>query len=550
MLKVKHISKTYKTGELVQKALNDVSLTLRECEFVAILGPSGSGKTTLLNIIGGLDRYDEGDLVINSVSTKKYRDRDWDSYRNHSVGFVFQSYNLIEHQSVLANVELALTISGMKRKERREKAKEALVRVGLAEHLHKRPSQLSGGQMQRVAIARALVNDPKILLADEPTGALDTETSVQVMELLKEVARDRLVVMVTHNPELAESYATRIVSLKDGKITTDSNPYEVEENEASHRNFGRASMSFFTALSLSFKNLLTKKARTILTSFAGSIGIIGIALILSLSQGANNYIDAIQKDAMTSYPITIQAETLNLSALFKAGADTMSDTEADHALDRVYSNTDTFEMASLASTSLTKNNLTDFKKYLDNPESDIREFLGETGVVYTYATKFSLYTYDSDGFLVNTDGSTLSEKQNLTSDIIGSMSQMMSGMGSSMGMSSFRSDSMTTYAYATPSEQILPARDGGGISPAIRDNYALVEGGRWPEAHHEMVLVVNENMELPASVLYQLGFLPTAEYRSLISKLERGEELTLDADSFSFDEIYEKEFFEMLKEDK
>ena len=296
MLKLKHISKEYKTGTLVQKALDDVSLTLRDNEFVAVLGPSGSGKTTLLNIIGGLDRYDTGDLVINCVSTKEYRDRDWDSYRNHSVGFVFQSYNLIEHQSVLANVELALTISGVRRKERRQRAKEVLKKVGLEDHLHKRPSQLSGGQMQRVAIARALINNPKILLADEPTGALDTETSIQVMELLREVARDRLVVMVTHNPDLAETYATRTVRLRDGKIVGDTAPVEeTEEAKTEHKNFGRASMSFFTALSLSFQNLLTKKARTILTSFAGSIGIIGIAMILALSTGVNNYIYDIQK---------------------------------------------------------------------------------------------------------------------------------------------------------------------------------------------------------------------------------------------------------------
>ncbi len=301
MLKIKEISKTYKTGDLVQRALDDLSLDLRDNEFVAVLGPSGSGKTTLLNVIGGLDRYDTGDLIINGISTKKYKDRDWDSYRNHTIGFVFQSYNLIPHQNVLSNVELALTISGISKKERKKRATQALIDVGLGDQLHKKPNQLSGGQMQRVAIARALVNDPEILLADEPTGALDTETSIQVMELLKQVAEDHLVVMVTHNPELAEKYATRIVNLRDGKITSDTMPYETGgETEAQHKNMGKSSMSFLTSLSLSFNNLLTKKARTVLTAFAGSIGIIGIALIMSLSNGVNTYITDIQKSTMTS----------------------------------------------------------------------------------------------------------------------------------------------------------------------------------------------------------------------------------------------------------
>ncbi len=309
MLQIKNIHKQYKTGNLIQKALDGVSLNLRDNEFVAILGPSGSGKTTLLNIIGGLDRYDQGDLIINGISTKRYKDRDWDSYRNHTIGFVFQSYNLIPHQTVLSNVELALTISGISKAERRERAKKALEQVGLGNQGHKKPNQMSGGQMQRVAIARALVNDPDILLADEPTGALDSDTSVQVMELLKEVAKDRLVVMVTHNPELAQDYATRIVELKDGTIRSDSHPYHVSENKLEkpeHKNMGKSSMSFLTALSLSFNNLRTKKARTILTSFAGSIGIIGIALILSLSNGVNQYIQSIEEETLSEYPLQIQ----------------------------------------------------------------------------------------------------------------------------------------------------------------------------------------------------------------------------------------------------
>ena len=336
MLQIKNISKQYKTGELVQNALNDVSLNFRDNEFVAILGPSGSGKTTLLNIIGGLDRYDSGDLIINGISTKKYKDRDWDSYRNHTIGFVFQSYNLIPHQNILSNVELALTISGISKSERKKRAKEALEKVGLGDQLHKRPNQMSGGQMQRVAIARALVNDPDILLADEPTGALDSETSIQVMNLLNEVAKDRLVIMVTHNPELAEKYANRVVNLADGKITGDTNPLEVQESEKEpeHKNMGKSSMSFITALALSFNNLRTKKGRTVLTSFAGSIGIIGIALILSISNGVNIYIDNIQRSTMTSYPIKIEEQTIDLSSIMEARQKSGTSITVDTALEQ------------------------------------------------------------------------------------------------------------------------------------------------------------------------------------------------------------------------
>ena len=322
MLQIKGIRKVYKTGNLVQEALKGVSLTLRDNEFVAILGQSGSGKTTLLNILGGLDRYNDGDLIINGVSTKRYTDRDWDSYRNHSVGFVFQSYNLIPHQTVLKNVELALTISGVNAAERTARATEALEKVGLSEHIHKKPSQLSGGQMQRVAIARALVNNPKVLLADEPTGALDSETSLQVMDLLKEVAEDRLVVMVTHNPDLAEQYATRIVNLKDGQITSDSDPCEPEDTNAVHKSMGRSSMSLLTSLMLSFNNLWTKKARTILVSFAGSIGIIGIALILAMSNGANTYIRSVEEESLQDYPLQITDSSMNLTSMYMTGMNT------------------------------------------------------------------------------------------------------------------------------------------------------------------------------------------------------------------------------------
>ena len=438
MLQVQNICKKYKTGDLVQTALDNVSLNLRDNEFVAILGPSGSGKTTLLNIIGGLDRYDSGDLIINGISTKKYKDRDWDSYRNHTIGFVFQSYNLIPHQSVLSNVELALTISGISRTERRKRAKEALEKVGLGNQLHKRPNQMSGGQMQRVAIARALVNNPDILLADEPTGALDSETSVQVMELLKEVAKDRLVVMVTHNPELAEDYATRIVRVKDGHIVDDTAPFDIEKEklqEPQHKNMGKSSMSILTALSLSFNNLRTKKGRTFLTAFAGSIGIIGIALILSFSNGVNTYITDIQKSTMTSYPISIEAETIDLTSIMQKGQSSMDDTQAvNHELDGVYSNGKDIEMASSITTSFTKNNLTEFKKYLDNSDSEINKYIRENGIVYSYNTKFDVFTYDSEGTFVNTDGSTLRSNNSASAtNMMADMSSSYGGMSMSMG---------------------------------------------------------------------------------------------------------------------
>lgn len=407
MLQLNKISKQYRTGDLVQQALDQVSLSLRDNEFVSILGPSGSGKTTLLNVIGGLDRYDSGDLVINGVSTKQYRDRDWDSYRNHTIGFVFQSYNLIPHQSVLANVELALTISGVSRGERRQRAKQALEEVGLGNQLHKRPSQMSGGQMQRVAIARALVNDPDILLADEPTGALDSETSIQIMELLKRVAKDRLVVMVTHNPELAQRYSTRIVKLRDGKIIDDSDPYTPApaEKPLEHRNLGKAKMSFGSSLALSFNNLRTKKGRTVLTAFAGSIGIIGIALILAFSHGVNGYITDIQRETMTSYPVTITAEAVDMSSIMG----TMGSLQAGEAegsaeeRDGVWADHSLLESSEALNASIKENNLTSFKEYLDDPNSEIQQYFGENGVVYTYDVRFFVYSRDEDGALVPSD---------------------------------------------------------------------------------------------------------------------------------------------------
>ncbi len=527
MLQIKNICKQYVTGELVQEALDDVSLNLRDNEFVAILGPSGSGKTTLLNIIGGLDRYDSGDLIINGISTKKYKDRDWDSYRNHTIGFVFQSYNLIPHQTVLANVELALTISGISRSERRKRAITALEQVGLGEQLHKKPNQMSGGQMQRVAIARALVNNPDILLADEPTGALDSDTSIQVMDLLKEVAKDRLVVMVTHNPELAEQYANRIVRLRDGKIIDDTNPYVLDEKSLAapkHENMGRAAMSFFTALSLSFSNLRTKKARTLLTAFAGSIGIIGIALILSLSNGVNQYITDIQRDTMTSYPISIQAETIDLSSIMSAGQSAAHDTETDHDLNGVYANNTDMELIStLMTTSITENNLTDFKSYLDDPGSEIHQYLGENGIVYSYNTQFDVYTYDPEEEFVNTNGSTLSDNASNTPSMMQSMNEMM-------GVSN------------SPFEELLPGQDDTLISSAVTDHYDLLYGS-WPTAYNEIVLILDENNEIPSSVLYELGLLPASEYRELQEQMDRGEEITLEEHSWTYKDICEKVYY-------
>lgn len=537
MLQIQKIYKKYVTGDLEQTALDGVSLNLRDNEFVAILGPSGSGKTTLLNVIGGLDHYDSGDLIINGISTKKYKDRDWDSYRNHTIGFVFQSYNLIPHQTVLSNVELALTISGISKSERRKRATEALKKVGLGKQLHKKPNQMSGGQMQRVAIARALVNDPKILLADEPTGALDSETSIQVMDLLKEVAKNRLVVMVTHNPELAEQYANRIVRVKDGHIIDDSNPYEVDiENLAppKHENMGKASMSLLTSLSLSFNNLKTKKGRTLLTSFAGSIGIIGIALILSLSNGVNTYIDNIQKETMTSYPISIESETIDLSSIMSSGGPSAGKvTDANHNLDAIYSNGSSLEMASTMTSSFTENNLTAFKKYLDNPDSEINKYVGENGIIYSYDTKFDVYTKDQDGTLVNTNGSTLTDNNNSTNTMLG-MSNM-STMSNMPGLPGMPSNSNNF-------SELLPGKDGESVSEVVKESYDLLYGN-WPNAYDEIILTLDKNNEISSNTLYQLGILPTSEYKDLMDKIENGEEIKLESKSWNYEDICNKEFY-------
>lgn len=501
MLQIKNISKTYKTGNLVQRALDDVSLNLRDNEFVAILGPSGSGKTTLLNIIGGLDRYDSGDLIINGISTKKYKDRDWDSYRNHTVGFVFQSYNLIPHQTVLANVELALTISGISGKERRERAIKALEEVGLGEQIHKKPNQMSGGQMQRVSLARALVNNPDILLADEPTGALDSETSIQVMDLLKEVAKDRLVVMVTHNPELAYQYATRIVKVKDGKLLEDSDPYEIPEGEAPepvHKNMGKSSMSFLTALSLSFNNLKTKKARTILVSFAGSIGIIGIAMILSLSHGVNKYIEDMEEKTMSEYPLQITKTTTNMMSMSE---DMMSSKKATSTDNKVREMQILTQMVS----GTEYNDLKSLKTYLESGQSDIKN--QTKAIEYDYGITPQIYLQEDNG-----DVRKVCPDQTLSS-LTGSSSMMLAMMGSS-GMEQF---------HALPENEAL-----------YKDQYD-VKAGHWPENDHECVVILTQNGQLYDMTLYSLGLKSGEELDKILEAVKEDQSVEINEEPGAYD---------------
>ena len=557
MLQLIDITKEYRTGELVQKALNGVSFSLRDNEFVSILGPSGSGKTTLLNIIGGLDRYNSGDLVINGVSTKMYKNKDWDAYRNHTIGFVFQNYNLIAHQSILSNVELALTIGGMSVRERRKKAKAALEEVGLGDQIHKRPNQLSGGQMQRVAIARALVNDPDILLADEPTGALDSETSLQIMELLKQVASDRLVVMVTHNAELAEEYSTRIIKLKDGQIVADSHPFDPSVKEipdtadktdktdksmaagtAGTQKKQKAHMSFWTSLSLSANNLRSKKGRTILISLASSIGIIGIALILSISTGVNDYVYKIQKDAMTSYPITIESQTIDLNSLMSGefsfqgmSFGNAGNTGADDG--SIHSDYSKMESEEAFSTSLVENNLTGFKKYLDDPDSEIQKYLGENGIVYTYNVAFDVYTRDPNGLLQNTDASVSDIVS--TDDAFSAMSAGFDLMRSS-GMFGLGADS----SGASNFKQLDQGAGDQQISQVVLDNYDVL-AGKWPESYDEVVLVLDRDNTLPVETMYQLGLMDGKTYQEIATKIEMGEEAP--DFSWSFDDALNRTFY-------
>ena len=487
MLQIKNISKQYKTGDLIQVALNDVSLNFRDNEFVSILGPSGSGKTTLLNIIGGLDRYDTGDLIINNVSTKRYKDRDWDSYRNHTVGFVFQSYNLIPHQTVLANVELALTISGISKKARKRRALAALDKVGLKEQAHKKPNQMSGGQMQRVAIARALVNDPDILLADEPTGALDTHTSVQVMELLKEVAKDRLVVMVTHNPELAEQYSTRIVNLRDGEIIGDTNPFQVNEaklEKPRHRNLGKSSMSMLTAFSLSLNNLLTKKGRTFLTSFAGSIGIIGIAMILSLSTGFQNYVDKIQEDTLTSYPLTVESETADMAALLLSTSEEEEEKIKEGTVKEQQNIADLFATVG-------RNDLKSFKKHLEKNQEKVDEMVSLTR--YSYAVSPTIYTKNKGNELV------LLNPSDFLSSLMGSSSNLMTG-------------GISIFAELIDNQEM------------VDDQYEIIKG-KFPKEYNEIMLILPDDGKISDLLLYGIGLRDLKDMEDMIADIIDGKKV-------------------------
>lgn len=509
MLQIKDIHKEYRTGNLVQRALDGVSLSLRDNEFVAILGPSGSGKTTLLNIIGGLDRYDSGDLIINGISTKKYKDRDWDSYRNHTIGFVFQSYNLIPHQTVLANVELALTISGVSKSERRRRAKEALEKVGLGAQIHKKPSQMSGGQMQRVAIARALVNDPEILLADEPTGALDSDTSVQVMDLLQGVAKERLVVMVTHNPELAQLYATRIVTVKDGRILSDTDPFVIDSESMAppvHKNMGKSSMSFFTALSLSFQNLKTKKARTLLTSFAGSIGIIGIALILSISNGVDKYITNMEEETLSEYPLQIQSTGVDLTSMMM-GAATAQSGKKDGEVGVAQMVTNMFSK-------MNSNDLESLKVYLDSNESSISKYANS--VEYTYSVSPQIFLENEKNIRqVNPDKS---------------FSAMGLGSGSS---NSIMSSTMSTDVFHEMPED----------ADLYKDQYD-VKAGRWPENYKECVLVLTSQGDISDFLQYTLGLRDGKELDDMVQKFmaEEAVETPENEGPYTYDEILGKKF--------
>lgn len=524
MLELKNISKIYKTGESEQKALDDINISFRKNEFVSILGPSGGGKTSLLNIIGGLMNYTSGDLIIDGRSTKKFKDRDWDFYRNRSVGFVFQSYNLIGHQNILKNVELALTLSGEKKELREDLAKKALEKVGLSDHIYKRPAQLSGGQMQRVAIARALVNNPEIILADEPTGALDTETSKEIMNLLKEVSKDRLVIMVTHNPELAEKYSTRIVRLKDGKILSDSNPYEEEKTKDEFKT-KKLSLSLPTALKLSFNNLLTKKARTILTAFAGSIGIIGIALILSLSNGVDDFIKESQRKTLKSYPIEIKEESLNLGDNFMRDP---SDNENHKKDDKnILANNDILKRKSTLTSSISENNLSPFKSYLD--KKNLSKTIGKHSTNYIYNLNLQIYGKDEDGNLINTDGSDFKDDEN---EMFSSNSPTIFNMGSSEHKN-FR--------------QIISNKDGS-ISNIVKEEYDLI-GGKWPENANELVLFTDKNNSIDRESLYELGILPKKDYKNILNKMKDGDKIKLDNKKIKTKDLLGHEFKALIPAD-
>ncbi|MBQ5597097.1 MAG: ABC transporter ATP-binding protein/permease [Clostridia bacterium] len=527
MLKLTNIVKSYLAGSTKVEALKGISIEFRKNEFVSVLGQSGCGKTTLLNIIGGLDQYDSGDMSINNRSTKNFKDKDWDSYRNHSIGFVFQSYNLIPHQTVLSNVELALTLSGVSKSERRRRAEEALAKVGLSDQLNKRPNQMSGGQMQRVAIARALVNDPEILLADEPTGALDSETSVQIMEILKEISKDKLIIMVTHNPELAEKYSTRIVKLLDGEIINDSDPYDSEyileapeKKKALNKKGGKMSMSFLTALSLSLNNLMTKKARTFMTSFAGSIGIIGIALIMALSNGINLYINRVQEDTLSSYPIQIAAETVDMSSLV-TNLMGSNDKKTNHELDAVYSNSIMYELINtMNSAEVETNNLKKFKEFIEKDES-IKKYI--SAVQYSYDLDLSIYTKDSNNKIVKSDVSEL------LSGIYGAESSMMN------------TGYQQAFAKMNVWTEILSNQDGKGINELTKSQYDCIYG-EWPKNYNEVVLIVDKNNEISDLCLYALGLKTSDELTEVFASAMKQEQLDTKETKYSYKDICSKTF--------
>ena len=534
MLELNNIVKDYISGDTRVTALKGINLRFRDSEFVSILGQSGCGKTTMLNIIGGLDQYTSGDLKINGRSTKKFKDRDWDAYRNNSIGFVFQSYNLIPHQTVLANVELALTLSGVSKSERRKRAIEALEKVGLKEQIHKKPNQMSGGQMQRVAIARALVNDPDILLADEPTGALDTETSVQIMEILKEIAKDRLIIMVTHNPELAEQYSTRIIRLLDGQITDDTDAYSEEQMEADiqekeqklsdaqtgkKKKKAKTSMSFFTALSLSMNNLMTKKTRTLLTAFAGSIGIIGIALILSISNGIQDYIDRVQRDTLSSYPVQLQSQTMDISSMIEMMTGSDKDS-VDHDKDKVYSNMIMSEMMNTMISDVKNNNLKSFKKYIDDNKDEISTYASD--IRYSYNVDINIYDTDTSDGVTQLNPSTIMNTIYGTNTSQGSMSAM--------------------YTNADVWNQ-LP-----GNQDLLDSQYDMV-AGRWPQQYNEVVLVVDENNEIDDYTLYSLGFKDPDEVTAMYKRMMTGETYDTEETEYTYDEILDKKFQMILPTD-
>ena len=537
MLKLKSIRKDYLAGESTVHALKGIDLEFRENEFVAILGHSGCGKTTLLNIIGGLDQYTAGDLIINGKSTKHFTDGDWDSYRNHSIGFVFQSYNLIPHQTVLSNVELALTLSGVGKSERRARAKEALEKVGLGDQLYKKPNQMSGGQMQRVAIARALVNNPDILLADEPTGALDSDTSVQIMDLLKEISRDKLIIMVTHNPDLAQGYASRIIRLKDGLIVDDSDPYDsgVTEEAVRGKKQKKTSMGFFTALALSTNNLMTKKARTLLTAFAGSIGIIGIALIMSLSNGIQNYIDKVQEDTLSSYPITIQAEAVDMTSMMTSLMGVQAEAaEKKHDKDAVYSSSVLYDMInSFVTADAETNNLRAFKEWLEREDSEVAPYL--SSVQYSYDVDMTPYAEDVNGHIGKTDAVQI----------------MQTAMSASFGgdYTSYFSTYGQMFSTLDIWQEMLPGEEGELINPLLEKQYDVLYG-RWPRSFDEVVLIVNENNEISDLVLYSLGLKATDSIEENMDALMSAEAMDTELESWSYEEICQMSFRYVYAADK